>query len=68
MASQLRHHEARTLFLEGIRQNPKEEFRMFFAKQICTALLLLCMLVLAGCPEVAQDNGGSSQSSGAKGD
>ena len=40
---------------------------MTVAKKVCSALLLVSLLALAGCPEVAQDGGGSSQSSGSKG-
>ena len=39
---------------------------MTIAKKICSAILLVSMLALAGCPEVAQDSG-SSQSGGSKG-
>ena len=40
---------------------------MTIAKKICAALLLVSALALAGCPEVADKGGGSSQSSGSKG-
>jgi hypothetical protein len=39
---------------------------MTIVKKICSAVLLVSLLALAGCPEVA-DNSGSSQSSGSKG-
>jgi hypothetical protein len=37
------------------------------AKNICSAVLLVCLLALAGCPEVSQDGGGSSSSQGGGG-
>jgi hypothetical protein len=40
---------------------------MTIAKKICSAVLLVCLLALAGCPEVSQDGGGSSESSGSSG-
>lgn len=40
---------------------------MTIAKKICSAILLVSVLALAGCPEVAQDSGGSSQSSEPRG-
>jgi len=36
------------------------------AKKICSAVLLVCLLALAGCPEVSQDGGGSSGASSSK--
>jgi hypothetical protein len=39
---------------------------MAITKKICSAILLVSMLALAGCPEVAQESG-SSQSSGSRG-
>jgi len=39
---------------------------MKISKKICSALLLVTLLALAGCPEVSQDSG-SSQSSGSRG-
>jgi len=39
---------------------------MTIAKKVCSAILLVSLLALAGCPEVSQDSGGSSQSSGSK--
>ena len=44
----------------------KEECPMQISKKICSALLLVTLLALAGCPEVSQDSG-SSQSSGSRG-
>lgn len=40
---------------------------MTIAKKICAAILLFSALALAGCPEVAQESGGASQSSEPKG-
>lgn len=40
---------------------------MTIAKKVCSAVLLVSMLALAGCPEVAQESGSSSQSSEPKG-
>ena len=40
---------------------------MTIMKKFCCAILLISMFALAGCPEVAQDSGGSSQSGGSRG-
>lgn len=40
---------------------------MTIAKKFFSAILLVSMLALAGCPEVAQNGGGSSQSSESQG-
>jgi hypothetical protein len=37
---------------------------MTIFKKICSAILLIAFLGLAGCPEVAQDSGGGSSSRG----
>jgi hypothetical protein len=41
--------------------------RMTIAKKLCAAILLLTSLALAGCPEVAQNSGGASESGGSRG-
>jgi hypothetical protein len=35
---------------------------MTIIKKICSALLLISLFALAGCPEVAQQSGGGSSS------
>jgi hypothetical protein len=40
---------------------------MTIMKKICSAILLLSFLALAGCPETAQQGGGSSPSGESKG-
>lgn len=37
---------------------------MTIAKKLCAAILLLTSLTLVGCPEVAQNSGGASESGG----
>jgi hypothetical protein len=65
LASQLRHHGHAAASL-GSRQNIKGGMLMVIARTVCAALLLVSALALAGCPEVAQNTGGSSQSGGSK--
>lgn len=40
---------------------------MTIAKRICSVVLLMSLLALAGCPDMVQQGGGSSQSEGSGG-
>jgi hypothetical protein len=64
MASQLRNHGSRTILLPEFDKIKKEEMPM--AKNICSAVLLVCLPALAGCPAVSQDGSGSLGASGSE--